>query len=172
MTPAFEKAFAWVASLKGRSFVGTESRLHTVVELLRQIVHGTEVEPDVRLAELRRRRDEIDAEIAAVESGIVTVLDATGVRDRYQQLSATARDLLSDFREVEENFRLLDRADVKRIIERFRGRDSYAESDKNWMRRVTDVRNWFVFAASERDVDTGVEWEHCSDSDGKSGGQK
>jgi uncharacterized protein YPO0396 len=62
--------------------------------------------------------------------------------------------------------------DVKRIIERFRGRDGYAESDKNWTRRVTDVRNWFVFSASERDVETDVEWEHYSDSDGKSGGQK
>jgi uncharacterized protein YPO0396 len=62
--------------------------------------------------------------------------------------------------------------DVKRIIERFRGREGYAESDKNWTRRVTDVRNWFVFSASERDVATNEEWEHYSDSDGKSGGQK
>jgi flagellar motility protein MotE (MotC chaperone) len=115
VTPAFEKAYAWIMTLKGRSFVGTESRLHTVVELLRQIVHGTESKPDVRLAELHRRRSELDAEIAAVEAGIVTVLDATGVRDRYQQLSATARELLSDFREVEENFRLLDRAAREKI---------------------------------------------------------
>ena len=115
VTPAFEKAYSWVASLQGRSFVGTESRMHTVVELLRQIVHGTEAAPEIRLAELRRRRDELDAEIAAVESGVVTVLDPTGVRDRYQQLSATARELLSDFREVEENFRLLDRAAREKI---------------------------------------------------------
>ena len=115
VTPAFEKAYAWVMTLKGRAFVGTESRLHIVVELLRQIVHGTEVEPEVRLAALRRRRDELDAEIAAVQAGVVTVLDATGVRDRYQQLSATARELLSDFREVEENFRLLDRGAREKI---------------------------------------------------------
>ncbi len=62
--------------------------------------------------------------------------------------------------------------DVKRIIERFRGRDGYSDSDKVWTRRVTDVRNWFVFSASERDVDSDIEWEHYSDSDGKSGGQK
>jgi Protein of unknown function (DUF3375) len=115
VTPAFEKAYAWVTGLPGRSFVGTESRLHTVVELLRQIVHGTEVQPEVRLAELHRRRDELDAEIAAVEAGNVALLDATGVRDRYQQLSTTARELLSDFREVEENFRLLDRAAREKI---------------------------------------------------------
>jgi len=33
----------------------------------------------------------------------------TGVRERYQQFAATARELLADFREVEENFRKLDR---------------------------------------------------------------
>lgn len=115
VTPAFEKAFAWVESLRARAFVGTESRLHTVVELLRQIVHGSETDPDVRLAELRRQRDEIDAQIAAVEAGEMVVLDETGVRDRYQQFAATARELLSDFREVEENFRRLDRAARERI---------------------------------------------------------
>lgn len=114
-TPAFERAYAWVESLKARSFVGTESRLHTVVELLRQIVHGSESDPDLRLSELRRQRDEIGAQIAAVEAGHIAVMDETGVRDRYQQFSATARDLLSDFREVEENFRGLDRAARERI---------------------------------------------------------
>ena len=37
------------------------------------------------------------------------LLDASAVRDRYQQFAATARELLADFREVEENFRKLDR---------------------------------------------------------------
>jgi len=115
VTPAFEKAYAWVTGLRGRAFVGTESRLHIVVELLRQIVHGTEIEPEVRLAELRRRRAEIDAEIADVQAGDLAVLDPTGIRDRYQQLSSTARELLSDFREVEENFRQLDRAAREKI---------------------------------------------------------
>ncbi|MFT4167045.1 MAG: DUF3375 domain-containing protein [Microlunatus sp.] len=115
VTPAFEKAYAWVTSLEGRPFVGTESRLHTVVELLRQIVHGTQTDPDLRLTALRAQRDEIDAEIAAVEAGQVSLLDPTGVRDRYQQFSTTARELLADFREVEENFRLLDRAAREKI---------------------------------------------------------
>lgn len=116
ITPAFEKAYRWVEGLQARSFVGTESRLHTVVELLRQIVQGTETDPGAQLAELHRRRAEIDAEIAAVETGDLRILDSAGVRDRYQQLSATARELLSDFREVEDNFRRLDRAARERIV--------------------------------------------------------
>lgn len=115
VTPAFEKAFAWVESLRARTFVGTESRLHTVLELLRQIVHGSETDPGARLAELHRRRDEIDGQIAAVEAGEVVILDETGVRDRYQQFATTARELLRDFREVEENFRGLDRAAREKI---------------------------------------------------------
>ena len=36
---------------------------------------------------------------------------------------------------------------VKRIIERFRGREGQSEQDRRWTFKVTDVRNWFGFAA-------------------------
>ena len=115
VTPAFEKAYSFVESLRVRAFVATESRLHTAVELLRQIVQGTDADPESRLADLRRRRDEIDAEIAAVEEGRFSLLAPSGIRDRYQQFSTTARELLSDFREVEDNFRRLDRTAREKI---------------------------------------------------------
>ena len=114
-TPALEKAYAWVASLKERSFVGTESRLHTLVELLRQIAHGSEEDPATRLATLEHRRAAIDREIDEVTHGNIAVLDGASLRDRYQLFTSTARELLSDFREVEENFRTLDRAARERI---------------------------------------------------------
>ncbi len=108
-TPAVEKALAWVGGLKEREFVGTESRLNTIVDLLRQIVFGTETDPEQRIAELRRQRQEIDDQIARIQAGELDLLDGAAVRDRYQQFAATARELLADFREVEENFRKLDR---------------------------------------------------------------
>jgi uncharacterized protein YPO0396 len=61
---------------------------------------------------------------------------------------------------------------VQAIIERFRGRDGRAELDLKWTRKVTDVRNWFVFSASERWREDDREYEHYTDSGGKSGGQK
>ena len=39
---------------------------------------------------------------------------------------------------------------VKRVIERSRGRDKLTDLDMTWTRKVTDVRNWFEFSASER----------------------
>jgi hypothetical protein len=114
-TPAVEKALSWLRSLQARSFVGTESRLNTLFELLRQIVYGAEDDPDVRLVELHKRRHEIDLEIAEVERGHVDVLAPSAQRDRYQQFTTTARELLADFREVEANFRALDRDLRQRI---------------------------------------------------------
>jgi hypothetical protein len=114
-TPAVEKALSFIKTLQARSFVGTESRLNTIFSLLRQMVVGAETDPEIRLAELRQRRSEIDAEIARVQDGDVDVLDPSAQRDRYQQFSATARELLSDFREVEANFRKLDRELRERI---------------------------------------------------------
>ena len=61
---------------------------------------------------------------------------------------------------------------VKAVIDRFRGRDGQSELDRRWTLKVTDVRNWFLFAASERWREDGSEHEHYSDSGGKSGGQK
>jgi uncharacterized protein YPO0396 len=61
---------------------------------------------------------------------------------------------------------------VKKIIERFKGREGLVDLDKRWMKKVTDVRNWYVFAASERWKEDNSEYEHYTDSGGKSGGQK
>ena len=141
LTPATEKAVAWLASLTERPFVGTESRLLTLFALLEQISAGTEADPALRLAELQRRRDEIDAEIARVLAGELPLLDDTAVKERFLQFQQLARELLADFREVEHNFRSLDRKVREKIalwegskgalLDQIMGeRDAIADSDQ------------------------------------------
>jgi hypothetical protein len=141
ITPAVEKAVLWLKDLRRRQFVGTESRLNTLFELLRQMVFGADTDPDSRLADLRRRRAELDEQIARAERGEVELLDATRQRDRYHQFARNARELLADFREVEENFRILDRRLREQIAgwsgskgalldEALDGRNSITESDQ------------------------------------------
>lgn len=115
LTPATERAIGWLVGLTERGFVGTQSRLLTLVDLLRQINRGSEADPKIRLSELHADRDAIDAEIARVMAGDITILDDTAVKDRFQQFSILARELLADFREVEQNFRKLDRSSRERI---------------------------------------------------------
>ncbi len=141
LTPATEKAIAWLGTLTERSFVGTESRLLTLFELLKQMSAGSDADPQTRIAELQRKRADIDAELARVLDGDIPVLDATELKDRFQQFTQLARELLSDFREVEHNFRGLDRRVRERIalwegakgalLEEIMGeRDAIADSDQ------------------------------------------
>ncbi len=115
LTPATERALAWLVSLSERAFVGTESRLLTLFSLLQQMSEGSDTNPQTRLAELHKRRAEMDADIALVESGQMPLLDDTALKERFQQFSGLARELLVDFREVEQNFRTLDRNMRERI---------------------------------------------------------
>lgn len=89
-----------------------------------------------------KKRDEIDAEIARVLSGDVPLLDDSELKDRFQQFMQGARELRpTDFREVEHNFRQLDRRVRERIalweggkgalLEEIMGeRDAIADSDQ------------------------------------------
>lgn len=109
LTPSTEKALGWLEGLSQRSFVGTESRLLSLFELLRQLSEGSDEDQQNRLQELQKRREAIDAEIAQVVQGNVSLLDDTALKERFMQFTQQACELLSDFREVEYNFRQLDR---------------------------------------------------------------
>jgi hypothetical protein len=115
LTPATERAIGWLASLTQRQFVGTESRLLTLFDLLKQMSEGSQTDAEARLQELQKRRDAIDAEMERVRHGDMALLDDTALKDRFQQFMQIARELLSDFREVEQNFQSLDRRVRERI---------------------------------------------------------
>jgi len=110
ITPSAEKAVSWVNSLEKASFIGTESRLKTIFDLLRQMTEGTESDANLRIMELKKRRDAIDDEIKKIERGELSLMDSASIKDRFHQFSTTAMELLSDFRVVEYNFRELDRS--------------------------------------------------------------
>jgi hypothetical protein len=141
LTPATEKVIEWLQELQEREFVGTESRLMTVFQLLREIVHQMEEDPQARIKELERRKAVIDREIEQVRAGRIETLDETQVRERFFQAEETARRLLADFRQVEYNFRELDRQTRERIAlsdrpkgemldEIFHGQDQIRGSDQ------------------------------------------
>jgi len=96
-------------------------------------------------------------------------LDAD-IRDFQQDLRACTEGALTG--SDDEQYSESKFIQVKRIIERFRGREGFSDLDHRWTGKVTDVRNWFGFSASERWREDHSEHEHYSDSGGKSGGQK
>jgi len=58
---------------------------------------------------------------------------------------------------------------IKVLLDRLNSGDPI---DMTWVSKVTDVRNWFEFFASEKYIEDGSEKEYYSDASGKSGGEK
>jgi uncharacterized protein YPO0396 len=126
---------------------------------------------------IRDRVATINRSLAAIDyrPGTYIQLDAsatpnTEIRDFREQLRVCTTNIVvgsDDDQYSEQRF-----FDVKSIIDRFKGRESYTEADRRWTARVTDVRQWSTFTASERWRHDDSEYETYSDSDGKSGGQK
>ncbi len=138
-------------------------------------------------AQLARERETIKERIAHINKslgeidynpGRYIVLESqpspdAEIRDFQQELRACTEGALSGAGEGDDEQYSEDRfLRVKGIIDRFRGREGLSDQDRRWTAKVTDVRNWFLFAASERWREDDSEHEHYSDSGGKSGGQK
>lgn len=115
LSPASEKSIEWLRSLEQKQFIGTESRLLTVFQLLETILQTTQTDPEQRIIELEAQKAEIDVEIARLQQGEVMSYDPRQVKERFYQLEETSRSLLMDFRQVEENFRQLDRSTREKI---------------------------------------------------------
>ena len=126
---------------------------------------------------IRERVERINRSLQSIDYNpgrYIKLLDAptpdAEVRQFQQDLRVCTEGMLTgaeDGQYSEDKFQ-----QVKKIIDRFRGREQQTEADRRWTAKVTDVRNWFLFSASERLREDGSEYEHYSDSGGKSGGQK
>lgn len=106
LTAYTERAFQWVDGLQNREFVGTESRFLSLNQQLQEIVNHASADPEQRIAELEKQRKALNDEIREIRrSGRVNIYTDTQIKERFFNLSRSARELVSDFKEVEQNFK-------------------------------------------------------------------
>ncbi|MBU0655536.1 MAG: ATP-dependent exonuclease SbcCD, C subunit-like protein [Gammaproteobacteria bacterium] len=119
--------------------------------------------------------DAINRSLQGIEynAGTYILLLATQTQDpEIRDFRADLRQCLSHSLDDDEMYTETRFLQVKHIIDRLNGREGFSELDRKWMRKVSDVRNWYLFSASERWREDDTEREFYSDSAGKSGGQK
>jgi hypothetical protein len=115
LSPATENALKWLEDLNKQQFVGTHSRLRQFFSLLQQIVNKT-AGPYERIQQLQEERKKLDDEIEKIKKGNYTPTNDTQLKEDYFLAEETAKRLLADFRQVEENFRELDTRTRQTII--------------------------------------------------------
>jgi hypothetical protein len=110
LTPDTERVMAWVEELQKSDFVGTESRFLRIFDLLQEIVTYSTEDAAARLAQLEREKAQLQTQIdKIVATGKIEQYSQTQIKERFFEANDVARRLLADFREVEENFRVIAR---------------------------------------------------------------
>lgn len=106
LSPHTNKTINWIYSLEKKEFVGAESKFKDIFNKLKELVEFTNEDIEKRIEILEDKKLSIEQEIKQLKIGEdVKVFEAHEIIPRFQQLTFSAKELLSDFKEVEDNFK-------------------------------------------------------------------
>lgn len=120
LTPDIEKLLTWLNGLQQQEFVATESKLKIIMTLLKELEFETNLSDEERIKSLEAEKREIDRQIRAIESKQDLRFDDRKIKEQFMQIQKNSSELLSDFREIEHNFRRLNQ-EAKRAIAQIEG---------------------------------------------------
>jgi len=120
LTPDIEKLLAWLEGLQKQEFVATESKLKIIMTLLKELEFETNLSDEERIRSLEAEKEAIDRQIIAIENRQDLRFDERKIKEQFMQIQKTSAELLSDFREIEHNFRTLNQ-EAKRAIAKTEG---------------------------------------------------
>lgn len=100
------KTIDWLTSLKKEEYVGTESKFKNIFSQLKELVEFTNDDAETRIQLLEDKKLEIEQQIQRIKIGEdIKVFEEFEIVPRFNQLNQSAKELLSDFKEVEDNFK-------------------------------------------------------------------
>ena len=100
------KTIDWLSSLKKEEYVGTESKFKNIFNQLKELVEFSNDDAEKRIQLLEDKKLEIEQQIQRIKIGEdVKVFEEYEIVPRFNQLNHSAKELLSDFKEVEDNFK-------------------------------------------------------------------
>jgi hypothetical protein len=106
LSPHGERLIGWFEELQSRGMIGTESRLNTIITVLKEVENLSNENVEDRLAYLREQRAQIEAQIEHIEeTQQVKGLSDARIRERLDYVGNTTRQLMRDFSLVEDRFR-------------------------------------------------------------------
>lgn len=127
---------------------------------------------DLHAKQIQEKITIINKHLEAIEfnKGTYIRLQATSNSDLdILQFKANLKACYSNILSTDDAYTEERFEQVQRILDRFRSNEN---KDLEWTAKVTDVRRWFVFNASERYRADDMEKEFYAGTSGKSGGQK
>lgn len=102
------KVVDWLSGLKSEEYIGTESKFKSIITQLKELVEYTNEDKEKRLQLLEDKKLEIEQQIQQLKMGEdVKVFEEYEIVPRFQQINKLAKELLSDFKDVDDNFKTI-----------------------------------------------------------------
>lgn len=106
LTPSILKLFNWLDDLKPKKFIGTESQFKSILDQMHDLYQHITEDTAARLKALRQEKENIEREIKRLEEGgKVEPYSPVQIFEMVDLCLRNGKDLLNDFRQVEDNFR-------------------------------------------------------------------
>ena len=102
------KVLDWLAGLKREEYIGTDSKFKSIINQLRELVEYTNEDREKRLQLLEDKKMEIEHQIQQLQMGEdVKVFEEFEIVPRFRQINKLAKELLTDFKDVDGNFKTI-----------------------------------------------------------------
>lgn len=102
------KVIDWLSGLKQEEYIGTESKFKSIINQLKELVEYTNEDREKRLQLLEDKKMEIEHQIQQLQMGEdVKVFEEYEIVPRFQQINKLAKELLTDFKDVDDNFKTI-----------------------------------------------------------------
>mgnify|MGYP003292716164 CR=1 FL=1 len=161
------KVIDWIESLKKEDYIGTESKFKTLFSQLKELVEYSNEDREKRIELLRQRKEEIERQIERLEMGEdVEVYEDYQIEPRFNSLNKMAKELLSDFKEVDDNF--------KEIIKQIYQRQTDNEQKKDLLSYIFDAyaelknsqqgKSFYAFWEFLLSAELQEEWDELTDT--------
>lgn len=158
------KTLDWLASLKKEQYVGTESKFRTIFNQLKEIVEFSNEDIETRLQLLEVKKLEIEQQIQQIKAGEeIKVFEEFEIVPRFKQLNQMAKELLSDFREVENNFKDITKSIYQKHADSSLHKSDILEFTFDALDELKDSqqgKSFYAFWSFLLDPDRQKEWEH------------
>lgn len=157
------KTLDWLLNLKKEEYIGTESKFKTLFSQLKELVEFTNENREKRLHLLEDKKSEIERQIERLRMGEdVKVFEEYEIVPRFNQLNKLAKELLSDFKEVDNNFKVIIREIYQKQTDISLKKShilQYTFDALDELKESSQGKSFYAFWEFLRSLDLQKEWE-------------
>lgn len=161
------KVIDWIESLKKKDYIGTESKFKTLFSQLKELVEYSNEDREKRIELLRQRKEEIEHQIERLEMGEeVEVYEDYQIEPRFNSLNKMAKELLSDFKEVDDNFKDIIKQIYQRQTDNEQKKDllSYIFDAYTELKNSQQGKSFYAFWEFLLSAELQKEWNELTDT--------